>query len=81
MEVGRITHVDFFGNEKFVIGKIMKGGMGAVYQPIPIRTDAPPIALKTLQRIMTVPDIEQECNAWLSVAQHENIACAFAFGK
>jgi hypothetical protein len=32
MELGQITSIEFFGNEKFVIGKIMQGGMGIVYQ-------------------------------------------------
>jgi serine/threonine protein kinase len=81
MEVGRITSVSFFGNEKFAVGKILKGGMGTVYQLVPIRADAPPIALKTLQNVLSAQDFERECNAWLSVAQHENIARAWSFGK
>jgi hypothetical protein len=81
MEVGQITSVRFFGSEKFAIGKIMQGGMGRVYQLVPIRADGHPCALKTLQGVMTERDFERECNAWLSVAQHDNIAHAFAFGK
>ena len=81
MEVGQVTSVDFFEKEKFVIGKIMRGGMGIVYQLVPIRANAPPVALKTLQGVMSVRDFEQECNAWLSVVQHENIARARSFGR
>jgi hypothetical protein len=59
MKVGQITNVNFFDNKKFVIGKIMNGGMGVVYQLVPIRTYLSPVALKTLQCIMTVQDFEK----------------------
>jgi hypothetical protein len=44
MKVGQITNTNFFDNEKFVIGKIMDGGMGVVYQLLPIRTYLSPFA-------------------------------------
>ena len=81
MKVGQITSVSFFENEKFAIGKILKGGMGIVYQLLPIRTGSPTIALKTLQEVMKEKDFERECESWLSVTQHKNVAHAFAFGK
>jgi serine/threonine protein kinase len=80
IEVGEITSVTFCGNEKFAIRKIIEGGMGIVYQLIPIRAGAPPCALKTLQGVMTVRAFERECDAWLSVSQHPHIAHAFAYG-
>lgn len=81
MKVGQITTVEFFGNEKFAIGKIIQGGMGIVYQLVPIRANSPPVALKTLTGAMKIADFERECETWLSIAQHKNIARAFAFGE
>jgi hypothetical protein len=79
--VGRITTVDFWGNEKFAIGKIMQGGMETVYQFVPIRADAHPVALKTLQGVMQISAFERECETWLSIAQHPNVARAIAYGE
>ena len=81
IQIGQITTVDFSDNEKFAIGKIMQGGMGTVYQLVPIRANAHPLALKTLKSVMKIHDFERECEMWLSIAQHPNVARAFAFGK
>ncbi len=81
MKIGTITSVKFFGNEKFAVGKILEGGMGTVYQLIPIRMGMPVFALKTLKGNMKIRDFDRECEAWLSVSQHKNVARAFAFGN
>ncbi len=81
IQIGQIITVDFSDNEKFAIGKIMQGGMGTVYQLVPIRANAHPLALKTLKSVMKIHDFERECEMWLSITQHPNVARAFAFGK
>ena len=81
MQPGEITSVGFYGNQKFAIGKVMQGGMGTVYQLVPIAGSAPPVALKTFQDVMSARDFERECKAWLSVIGHRNVARALAYGQ
>lgn len=76
-----VTSLDFYTKEKFVVGKILKGGMGSVYQLVPINAGAKPVALKTVQGTASLRAFDIECEAWLSVSYHGNIARAFAFGR
>ena len=46
-QIGSVITIGSLSNEKFVVGKILKGGMGEVYQLVPVRFGSPPLALKT----------------------------------
>lgn len=46
---GAIVGLQFFENEKFVVGSKRAGGMGNVYQLVPLLPGAQPLALKTYQ--------------------------------
>jgi len=68
------------GNEKFVIGKILEGGMGTVYQLVPVRpVGVPPIALKTFQESADRPQFIREAEVWISLGTHPYIAHAIAY--
>jgi hypothetical protein len=49
-QVGTVVTLKELSNEKFVIGKILRGGMGEVYQPIPVAPTGSVLALKTYQQ-------------------------------
>jgi len=80
VSVGHIVTLTFHGHFKYVVGKVLHGGMGIVYQLVPVRSDLPTIALKTFQRPVQAQAFERECQAWLSVSRHPNIATAVAYG-
>ncbi len=81
LTVGQVTVVEFFENEKFAVGKVIHGGMGTIYQLIPIRSGYQALALKTVQDNVDARAFERECEAWLALAHHAHISRALAFGS
>jgi serine/threonine protein kinase len=80
MKPPEVVTIDFCSQQKFVVAKVMQGGMGSVYQLVPIRAGSKPVALKTIKGKSSIQSFDIECEAWFSVAHHPNIARAFAFG-
>ena len=80
MKPPEVVTIDFFSQQKFVVAKVLQGGMGSVYQLIPIHVGSKPLALKTIKGKSSIRAFDIECEAWFSVAHHPNIARAFAFG-
>ncbi len=77
---GAIVALPFFENEKFVIGSKRGGGMGNVYQLIPLLPSAPPLALKTYQGEGDYDQFEREARIWVSLGAHRNVARAITYG-
>lgn len=76
----QVVTLDFFSQQKYVVAKVLQGGMGSVYQLIPIHAANKTLALKTIKGKSSIRAFDIECEAWFSVAHHPNIARAFAFG-
>ena len=77
---GAIVALPFFENEKFVVGTKRGGGMGNVYQLIPLLPGAQPLALKTYQGRGNYSLFEREARIWISLGAHPNIARAITYG-
>ena len=77
---GAIVALPFFENEKFVVGSKRGGGMGNVYQLIPLLPGAPPLALKTYQGGGDFSLFEREARIWISLGAHPNVARAITYG-
>lgn len=78
--IGSIVSLQVLDNEKFVIGKILEGGMGTVYQLVPVRpVGVPPIALKTFQESADKSQFIREAEVWISLGTHPHIAHAIAY--
>jgi tetratricopeptide (TPR) repeat protein len=78
--VGSVVSIPSFANEKFVVGRILHGGMGTVYQLVPVRPLAQIIALKTFQRTEDEAAFEREARVWISLSSHPHIARAIWHG-
>jgi len=78
-QIGSIVTVKELSNEKFVIGKILRGGMGEVYQLIPVRPIGPVLALKTYQPTATREQFIREADLWISLGNHAHIARAMLY--
>jgi len=81
MKPPEVVTLDFFAQQNFVVAKVLHGGMGSVYQLVPIRAGSKPLALKTIRGKSSIQSFDIECEAWFAVAHHPNIARAFAFGS
>jgi len=79
--VGSIISVGGFSNEKFAVGKISRGGMGIVYQLVPVRPISRAMALKTYIDAADTAKFEREARLWISLGTHPNIAHAHWYGK
>lgn len=77
---GAIVALPFFENEKFVVGSKRGGGMGNVYQLIPLLPGARPLALKTYQGEGDYTQFEREARIWVSLGAHPNVARAITYG-
>ena len=77
---GAIVALPFFENEKFVVGSKRGGGMGNVYQLIPLLPGAQPLALKTYQVDGDYDQFEREARIWVSLGAHPNVARAITYG-
>jgi len=80
MKPPEVVAVDFFGRRKYVVARVLQGGMGSVYQLVPIDTANRTVALKTIKGASSIRGFDAECEAWFSLAHHPNIARALAFG-
>lgn len=78
---GSVVAVPFFENLKFVVGQKRSGGMGSVYQLIPIMPNMPVLALKTYQGTQNFRQFSEEARIWISLGTHPNIAKAISFGE
>ncbi len=80
ISVGTVVTLDFFENTKAVVASVLGGGMGTIYQLVPIQP-ARPWALKTFKDDADPEAFDRECRIWLSLADHPSIARAMAYGK
>lgn len=77
--IGSVVSLQGLENEKFVIGKILKGGMGAVYQLIPVNLAGRTVALKTYQASAVRSQFIKEAELWISLGTNPHIAHALAY--
>lgn len=77
---GAVVALPFFENEKFVVGVTRSGGMGSVFQLLPLLPSQPALALKTCQESIDLTQFNREARIWISLGSHPNIAEAIAFG-
>jgi len=80
MKPPEVITLDFFDRRKYVVARILQGGMGSVYQLVPIDTANRTVALKTIKGASSIRGFDTECEAWFSLAHHPNVARAQAFG-
>jgi serine/threonine protein kinase len=74
-----VISLEFFENQKFVINGIFRGGMGVVYQLVPIQPGRP-LALKTFQPTIDRTQFERECEIWLRLSSVPHIAKVLVYG-
>lgn len=78
--VGSLLTLQALENEKFVVGKVLKGGMGVVYQLVPVRpVGIPPLALKTYQETADRAQFIREAEVWISLGTYPHVAHALAY--
>jgi serine/threonine protein kinase len=78
--VGSVIALEVLDNEKFVIGNILKGGMGIVYQLVPVRMAGSGVAaLKTYQKSANRSQFIRESRLWISLGTHPYIAHAICY--
>lgn len=78
-KTGSVVTVKELSNEKFVIGGILCGGMGEVYQLVSVRPAGPVLALKTYQATATREQFIREADLWISLGNHAHIARAMLY--
>lgn len=78
---GAIISVGGFSNEKFAVGRVLHGGMGIVYQIVPVRPIGRTMALKTYIDAADTAKFDREARLWISLGTHPNIAHAHWYGK
>ena len=76
----KIIQIEYLSNQSYVIADVMEGGMGKVLKLYPVLDDLPVVAMKTIKGASSIKLFDAECEAWLSIAHHPNIAKSFAFG-
>lgn len=76
----KIIQIDYLNNQGYVIADILEGGMGKVYKLFPVLDDIPVVAMKTIKGESSIKLFDEECESWLSIAHHPNVAKSFAFG-
>ncbi|HUZ94407.1 MAG TPA: protein kinase [Edaphobacter sp.] len=78
-QLGSVVTIAELSNEKFVIGKVLRGGMGEVYQLLPVAPVGPVLALKTYQQTATREQFIREADLWISLGNHAHIARALLY--
>ena len=78
--IGSVITIYDFERRKFVVTNIYKGGMGIVYQLLPVDPFETAVALKTYQHHVSVEQFINEARIWFSLSGHPNIATAFWYG-
>jgi len=81
MKPPSIVQLEFQNNQSYVVADRIEGGMGYVYKLYPVVDNEPTIAMKTIKGESSIKLFDNECEAWLSISYHPNIAKAFAFGS
>lgn len=81
MKPPSIVQLEFQNNQSYVVADHLEGGMGSVYKLYPIVDNEPTIAMKTIKGESSIKLFDDECEAWLSISYHPNVAKAFAFGS
>ena len=76
----KIIQIEYLNNQSYVIADTLEGGMGKVYKLYPVLDDIPVVAMKTIKGTSSIKLFDAECESWLSIAHHPNIAKSFAFG-
>lgn len=79
--VGEPITLPWLDYKKFVVSRIVQGGMGTVYQLVPVGPGYPTVALKTLQASIDPAIFESECEIWLKASDHPGIAKAMKYGE
>jgi serine/threonine protein kinase len=79
-DVGSLITLEEFEKRKFVISQIHKGGMGIVFQLIPLEPFTKMVALKTYFNMSDIAQFEREARIWLSIGEHPNIAKPYWYG-
>lgn len=77
---GQIVTIDRFDRQKFVVGNVIEGGMGTVFQLVPINPMSRVLALKTFQEHINQYLFEKEAQLWVEIGQHKNIAEVIWYG-
>ncbi len=77
----KVIQIDYLNNQGYVIADILEGGMGRVYKLYPVLDDISVVAMKTIKGTSSIKLFDAECESWLSIAHHPNIAKSFAFGS
>lgn len=78
---GQIIAIPFSDNRKFVVGVIKSGGMGDVFQLLPLLPVEIPLALKTYQGSADPAEFQSEARIWISLRANPNIAYALSYGE
>ncbi len=78
--VGSTVAIDGYSNEKFLVNKEMRGGMGVVFQLIPVRPIMNVCASKTFQASVDPTTFTKECEMWLLLSNRPHIARAHWYG-
>ena len=81
MKPPSIVQLEFQNNQSYVVADRIEGGMGSVYKLYPVVDNESTIAMKTIKGESSIKLFDDECEAWLSISYHPNIAKAFAFGS
>ncbi len=80
VEPGQVITVPFAANQRAVVRSVHRGGMGVVYELIPL-VPWKVLALKTFQSHVSNDAFVRECTIWVSLSKHPNVATAIAFGQ
>jgi serine/threonine protein kinase len=78
-QVGSVITIKEFAGEKYVIGSFRSGGMGDVYQLIPVKIVGPALALKTYKPSADRDQFIREAEIWISLGKHPHIAPALVY--
>ncbi len=79
-DIGSIITIDEYDRQKFVISDIHKGGMGIVYQLLPVNPFTEALALKSYLKDQSFSHFEKEARIWFSISDHPNIARPYWYG-
>jgi hypothetical protein len=77
---GQVISIPFYENEKCVVGQMRSGGMGSVFQLIPLSPLKRVLALKTYRSGIDPTVFAREAKVWISLGEHPNIARALSYG-
>ncbi len=79
-KIGEAIELDFHALLRGIVRAEMRGGMGVVYQIIPLKPDSRPLALKTFQIGLPPGQFDHEARVWAALSSHENVAAFLGYG-